>query len=173
MISHKLAQGYTNVGLLKLYTELMSARIWPLVCFDVRPEQLTFDNFKAFVLSPDVAFFLIEHDNKPTSIAYLTHFEGNTARIHFLPVRRGVPKELGRQMGRYMIRHLFEKWKLSALLGLYRSADILTHEFAKDLGGVVLGDIPGALHNGKHKCSMDGRLVIYTPDVLTKYPKEN
>lgn len=99
-------------------------------------------------------------DGKPLGFAYLSHPEGDTARVHFAMFRAGRADRL--ELGRRALEICFaHPW--ACLVGLIPVTFAGAVQYARDLGGREMGRIPGACWMARLGRSVAGAQFLFFP----------
>ena len=100
-------------------------------------------------------------DGEPLGFAYLSHAEGATARIHFAMFRAARVDRL--RLGREALDLCFKAHPWACLIGLIPDTFVGAVRFARELGGVEMGKIPGACWMARLGRSVAGVQFLFLP----------
>ncbi len=100
-------------------------------------------------------------DGAPLGFAYLSHCEGDTARIHFAMFRAGRADRV--RLGREALGLCFKSHPWACLIGLIPVTFAGAVQYARELGGLEMGEIPGACWMARLGRSVSGTMFLFFP----------
>jgi|GEM_PF-6590184 len=143
--------------LTEIYETALGEGVLDLVAFDAKVDE---GSFLIFARRAPVFGVGCGPEGQPLGFFYLTGFEGRAARVHFCFFKAG--RELRSFLGRAVLDWCFSVFELQSLIGVVPAINPGACQYAREMGGLMMGIVPGMCWIERLKRAVGGVQFVFT-----------